>query len=138
MSFQRELCPFISEPQNFNLYLLNESKIFKIDEVSDTYTFSEGSDDSNMIDTIIDIYLIDVEQSIKICLPFGVFIDKNNKYHVTKDSDLYPLISYVSNIDSDNIICEISDMEEALKELEFKGQVFRQGNTENIVLIPIP
>ena len=85
------------------------------------------------------ITLKDMDSSDKVKLSFNVKVNEDDSIYIGEGAKLYPLLSYVSHIDDEAIICFKEDIDEALNGLTFKAKAVRRkfGSKSYFVLVPI-
>lgn len=135
MSFQKAESSSNIDTDDFMMDMLNNPKKLVINEVSELKT-SENSREGYQY---FFISLEDVVSHDKIKLSFNVKVNEDNTIYIGQGAKLYPLLSYVSHIDDEAIVCLKEDIDEALNGLTFKAKSIRKkfGRKPYFVLVPI-
>ena len=135
MSFKRAEQSGNIDTDDFMIGMINNPKDLKILEVGEF----KVSDRSREGYKYFYVTIQDMKTSDKVKLSFNVKVNDDNSIYVGQGAKLYPLLSYVSHIDDEAIICFKEDVDEALNGLEFKGKSIRRrfGNKSYFVLVPI-
>ena len=135
MSFQKAVSSSSLDNDDFLIGLMNNPKTLKILEVSELKT-SENSKEGYQY---FFIEFEDTETFDTIRLSFNVKVNDDNSIYVGQGAKIYPLLSYVSQITNEAIICFKEDIDEALNGLTFKAKTIRKkfGRKPYFVLIPI-
>lgn len=134
MSFKRAEKSNSMDTDDFMIGLLNNPKDLKIVDVGEF----KVSDRSKEGYKYFYLTIQDLDTSEKVKLSFNVKVNDDNSVYVGEGAKLYPLLSYVSKINDEAIICFKEDIDEALNGLEFKGKSIRRkfGNKSYFVLVP--
>lgn len=135
MSFQKAVSSSSMDTDDFLIGMINNPKKLKVLEVSELKT-SENSREGYQY---FHIEIQDTETFEKVRLSFNVKVNEDTSIYIGQGAKLYPLLSYVSHIDDEAIICFKSDIDEALNGLTFQAKAVRRkfGNKPYFVLIPI-
>ena len=123
------------DTDEFLIGMMNNPKLLEILEVGDLKT----SDNSKEGYQYFYVKIRDMDSSEAVKLSFNVKVNDDNSIYVGQGAKIYPLLSYVSNIRNEAIICFKEDIDEALNGLTFEAKTIRKkfGRKPYFVLVPI-
>lgn len=123
------------DTDEFLIGMMNNPKLLEILEVGDLKT----SDNSKEGYQYFYVKIRDMDTSEAVKLSFNVKVNDDNSIYVGQGAKIYPLLSYVSNIRNEAIICFKEDIDEALNGLTFEAKTIRKkfGRKPYFVLVPI-
>lgn len=135
MSFQIAESSSNIDTDEFLIGLINNPKELKVLEVGDLKT----SDNSREGYQYFYVEFEDTETFETVRLSFNVKVNEDNTIYIGQGAKIYPLLSYVSNIRNEAIICLKEDIDEALNGLTFQAKTLRKkfGRKPYFVLVPI-
>lgn len=135
MAFQRAEASSSIDNDDFLIGMMNNPKELTVLDVSE-FKHSENQKENYRY---FYITLEDVKTSEKIKLSFNVKINEDNSIYIGQGAKLYPLLSYVSNISDEAIVCFKEDIDEGLKGITFKAKTIRKkfGRKPYFVIVPI-
>lgn len=135
MAFQKASPSSSIDTDEILIGMMNNPKNLKVVEVGEF----KHSDNQKEDYKYFYVSFEDVESSDKFKLSYNVKVNEDNSIYVGQNAKLYPLLSFVSNIRDEGIVCFKEDIDEGLKGLEFKAKAVRRkfGNKPYFVLVPI-
>lgn len=135
MSFQKAETSSFNDMDDFMVDMLNSPKNLKIIDVGDLKATERTTNGYKFFY----ITLQDVDTSKKIKLSYNVKINEDSSIYIGQGAKIYPLLSYVSHITDEGIVCFKEDIDDALDGLTFKGKSIRKkfGGKKYFVLVPI-
>jgi len=134
MSFQKAESSNV-DTDEFLIGMINNPKDLEIVDISELKT----SDNSKEGYQYFYIKIKDMDSKEKVRLSFNVKVNEDNSIYIGQGAKIYPLLSYVSNIRNEGIVCFKEDIDEALDGLTFKAKTIRKkfGRKPYFVLVPI-
>ena len=134
MSFKKAESSVHIDTDDFMIGMMNNPKDLKVLDVGE-FKSSERSREGYKY---FYVTIQDIKTSEKVKLSFNVKVNEDNSIYIGQGAKLYPILSYVSHITDEAIVCFKEDIDEALNGLEFKGKSIRRkfGNKSYFVLIP--
>ena len=135
MAFQKAQSSSCDDVDEIMINMMNNPKSLKIVEVSEL----KHSERQKQGYKYFYVTIEDVEANMTFKLSFNVKVNNDDSIYIGQGAKLYPILSYVSKISDEAIICFKEDIDEALNGLEFKGKSIRRkfGNKSYFVLVPI-
>ena len=110
MSFQKAVSSSNVDNDEFLIELMNNPKELKIIDVGDLKT----SDNSKEGYQYFLIEFEDTETLETVKLSFNVKVNDDNSIYIGQGAKIYPILSYVSHIHNEGIVCFKEDIDEAL------------------------
>lgn len=135
MSFQKAETSSSRYADDILIDLMNNPRELKIHNVSELKT-SENSKEGYQY---FYVSFEDVENSMTFKVPYNVKVNHDDSIYVGIGAKIYPLLSFVSHIEDEAIVCFKEDIDEALNGLVFhaKAVMRKFGRSPYYILIPL-
>lgn len=135
MAFQKAQNSSSEDVDEFMIEMLNSPKTLKIVEIGEFKVAQHSREGYKFFYVTFE----DVETNNKFNLSFNAKVNDDDSVYIGQGAKLYPLLSFVSHIDDEAIVCFKEDIDEALNGLKFKAKTRREkfGRKSYFVLVPI-
>lgn len=135
MAFQKAQSSSSIDTDEILISMMNKAKSLEVLEVG------EFKHSNNQKDNYKYFYVTfkDVEADETFKLSYNVKINEDDSIYIGQGAKIYPILSYVSKISNEAIICFKEDIDEALNGLTFKAKTIRKkfGRKPYFVIVPI-
>lgn len=134
MAFQKAQSSSI-DTDEILIQMINSPKDLKIVDVGEFKHSDNQKEDYKYFYVTFE----DVESSERFKLSYNVKVNDDDSIYIGQNAKLYPILSYVSHIRDEAIVCFKEDIDKGLNGLEFKAKSIRKkfGRKPYFVLIPI-
>ena len=135
MAFQKAQSSSSVDSDDILIEMLNNPKRLLVSDVSDFKVNRNSAEGYKYFY----VTFKSIEDKCEFKLSFNVKINDDDSIYIGQGAKLYPLLSFVSHISDEAIICFKSDIDDGLKGLEFEAKTIRKkfGRKPYFVLVPI-
>lgn len=135
MAFQKAPSSSSIDTDEILIQMINSPKDLKIVDVGEFKHSDNQKEDYKYFYVTFE----DVESSERFKLSYNVKVNDDDSIYIGQNAKLYPILSYVSYIRDEAIVCFKEDIDKGLNGLEFKAKSIRKkfGRKPYFVLIPI-
>jgi len=135
MAFQKAQSSSSIDTDEILIQMINSPKNLKIVDVGEFKHSDNQKEDYKYFYVTFE----DVKSSEKFKLSYNVKVNEDESIYIGQNAKLYPILSYVSHIHDEAIICFKEDIDDALNGLKFKAKALRKkfGRKPYFVLVPI-